>query len=180
MTVALAASLLGLVVLGGSGGFWIYQQRQSRLAALDTTMIRIQTLSELAAADGADSPRRREALAVAKETLASLGDLARTDGGQRLEALRDDLSAEQEQAERGQKLVTELAVIGPRISDSFQQWELKADRQFSLAFQRFKLDLDTTKSDDAIRVLKKLPAPVIRGLVSNLDRWIVIRHDNLA
>ena len=61
LTVALAASLLGLVVLGGSGGFWIYQQRQSRLAALDATMTRIQTLRDQAVADGAESPRRREA-----------------------------------------------------------------------------------------------------------------------
>jgi hypothetical protein len=87
------------------------------------------------------------------------------------------LTAEQEQAERGQKLLAELESIRPRRSQQLEQWEPKAERQFSQAFQRYDLDLDTTSIEDVIRALKKFPAPIRRGLVSNLDRWIVIRHD---
>jgi serine/threonine-protein kinase len=178
LTVALAASLLVLMLLGGSGGFWVYQQRQSRLTALETTLARIETLREQAISDGAESPRRREALVAADLALASLGNLAQSDRGLRLAALRDDLAAEQEQAERGQKLLAELESIRPRRSQQLEQWEPKADRQFSQAFRRHSLDLDTTSSEVAIRTLNKLPAPIRRGLVSNLDRWIVIRHDH--
>jgi len=177
LTVSLAASLLGFAVLGGSGGFWIYQQRQSRLTHLESTLTRIQTLQEQARSDGAESPRRREALAVADEALASLGGLARSDGGLRLVAFRDELAAEQAQAERGQKLLAELESIRPRRSQLLEQWEPKADRQFSEAFQRYNFEFETTGSEEAIRALKQLPATIRRGLVSNLDRWIVIQHD---
>ena len=128
LTVALAASLLGLMVLAGSVGFWVYQQRQSRLSSLETTLARIQTLREQAISDGAESPRRREALVAADLAIASLDNLAQSDRGLRLAALRDDLTAEQEQAERGQKLLAELEFIRPRRSQLLEEWEQKARR----------------------------------------------------
>ena len=70
LTVALAASVLGSVVLGGGGAFWFVQQREARLAGVEATLARIQAIRDQAAADGADPARWREALAAADQALA--------------------------------------------------------------------------------------------------------------
>jgi eukaryotic-like serine/threonine-protein kinase len=67
LTVALAASVLGLVLVGGGGAFWFIQQRQARLAGVEATLARIQAIGDQAAIDGADPARWREALAAADQ-----------------------------------------------------------------------------------------------------------------
>ena len=177
LTVALAASLLGLMVLGGSAGFWVYQQRQTRLTSLEATLSRIQTLREQAAADGAESPRRREAIVAADLALASLSDLSQSEPGLRLNKLRDELTSEQEPADRGQKLLADmtgikLTNVGSESEE--KSWE-RADHLFSEAFRRLQLDLDTN-SEAAVVEIRKIPAHLLPSLVNNLDRWLMIRH----
>jgi tetratricopeptide (TPR) repeat protein len=178
LTVALAASLLGLIVLGGSGGFWIYRQRQFRLAAIDTTVARIQTLRNQAAADGADSPSRREARAAADQAMTTIGELARSAAGLRLSALRAEMAAEQEQAERDQKLIAELASLRTIGGDVLQKiGPAEVDRRFARAFKRYDLNVDVVPVENAIAQLKSRPQSVIRELVGSLDRWLLIRHE---
>ena len=100
LALALAASILGLVVLGGGGGFWLYKQRQARLSTVESTLIRVLSLYEQARARGADPLTWRETLANAEQGLASLGDLAATEPGRRLISLRDLIAEEEKEARR--------------------------------------------------------------------------------
>ena len=105
LTVALAASILTLVIFGGWGVAWLYQQQRDRLAAVEATLARIQAMRDQAAADGAEPARWREALAAADEALDSIGDLAASAPGRRLTALRARIAEDLAQGERDRKLV---------------------------------------------------------------------------
>ena len=116
LTVALAASVLGLALLGGCGAFWVVQQRQARLTRVEATLARIEELRDQAAADGADPARWREAFNRADQALASIGDLAMSPPGQRLTALHNRIAKEVAQAERDQKLIEELASLRTSVA----------------------------------------------------------------
>jgi eukaryotic-like serine/threonine-protein kinase len=180
LTVALAASVLGFALLGGGGAFWIVQQRQARLTGVETTLARIETIRDQAAADGADPARWREALSVADSALASIGDLARSRPGRRLADLRAEIAQEQAQAERDRKLIEELASL--RTSVRSDCWDKKngpnmIDRRFTRAFELYGLDLNATPIKDAVARLKSRPEPFEREVVGSLDHWLFIRHD---
>ncbi|MBS0265813.1 MAG: tetratricopeptide repeat protein, partial [Planctomycetes bacterium] len=175
LTVALAASLLGLLLLGGSGAFWIYQQRQSRLAALDTTIVRIETLQQQAESEGAESASRREALVAADLALKDLGDLAPSERGQRLKTLRETLAEQQTQAERGKKLVAELTTIRPE-SDSPGHQVSDLDREYDRVFQSHGMDFSTLHAAELLPAIREFRGPVVRAIVNHLDRWLVLRH----
>lgn len=180
LTVALAASLLMLISVGGLTSFHFYQQRQAGLISLETTVARIETLREQAVSEGAESPIRREAIVSTDIALASLGSLTNSAPGQRLADLRNELTQQQERAERGEQLLAEIDRIRPRRSERLETWEPVAERQFREAFRKFGADLDTDSSTEIIDTFKLLPASIVRGLVSNLDRWLVFRHDHVS
>jgi len=180
LTVALAASLLGLILLGGGGAFWVVQQRQARLTGVEATLARIQAIRDQAAADGADQARWREALAAADLALASIGDLAASVPGRRLAALRAKIAEEQAQADRDRTLIEELGSL--RTSVRRDCWDIKnasgmMDRRFTRAFERYGLDLETMPINDAVARLKSRPEPLMREVVGSLDHWLFIRHD---
>ncbi len=111
LTITLAASILAVVALGGSGAAWPLQQRQARLSGVEATLARIQAIRDQAAASAADPTRWGEVLAAADEALGSLGDLAASEPGRRLDALRNTIAEDRKQAERDQKLVDRLNSI---------------------------------------------------------------------
>ncbi len=116
LTVALAASVLGLALLGSSGAFWVVQQRQARLTGVEATLARIEAIQDQAAADGAEPTRWREALAAADQALASIGELAASQPGRRLGVLRDKIAEELAQAEGDTKLIEELTNLRTSVA----------------------------------------------------------------
>ena len=178
LTVALAASVLGLALVGGGGAFWPFQQRQARLANVEATLARIQAIRDQAAADGADPARWREALAAADQALASIGDMAASEPGRRLEVLRKKITEDQTQAESDRKLIEELASL--RTSVSKIAWDNKPsnmDRGFTTAFKRYGLDLEATPTTTAVARLKSRSEAFVREVIGSLDHWLSVRHD---
>ncbi len=181
LTVALAASVLALVMLGGGAAAWLIQQRQARLAGAETTLSRIQAFRDRTLAEGADPARWGEVLAAADQALASLGDLAGSKPGRRLAALRAGIAEDQAQAARDQKLLGELASV--RTSVAKISWELEpslVDQRFARAFRRYQLDLNSMPIADAIVRIKSRPQTFVREVVTGLDHWMSFRHDLLG
>lgn len=177
LIVALAASILCLVILGGSGAAWVFQQRQARLAGVEATVARIQAIRDQAAADGADLARWTEALVAADQALGSIGDLAATEPGRCLAALRVTIAEDQAQAESDRKLIDELTAV--RTSVGRVSWEIvprDIDRQFAMAFRHYKLDLESTPDTNAVARLKSRPETLVREVVSSLDHWLIFRR----
>ena len=160
---------------------WLIQQRQARLAGVETVLSRIQALQDRTGAEGADPVRWGEVLAAADQALASLGDLAGSKPGRRLAALRAGIAEDQAQAARDQKLLRELASV--RTSVAKISWELEpalVDGRFVRAFRRYQLELDSTPIADAIVRIKSRPETFVREVVTGLDHWMSFRHDLLA
>jgi serine/threonine-protein kinase len=169
LAIALAASILVLVVLGGGGGFWLYRQRQSRLADLAASLVRVQTLHEQAQRRGAEPLPWREAMAAAERAVASIGDLASTELGVRLTELRDRIAKDEEQAKRETTLLADLADVRSRRGLK----ETEADEGYTKAFRHFGLDLTTATAEEAITRLKALPTQLCEQVVAFLDDWFL-------
>ncbi len=177
LTVALAASILALVILGGSGAAWLFRLRQARLAGVEATLARIQAIRDHAAADGADLARWREALAAADQALGSLGDLAASEPGQRLTVLRAKITEDQKQGQRDRSLINELNKIRASVAKiSIDPCEADVNSRLAQAFNRYKLDLETTPVEDAIARLKSRPEQFVREVVGSLDHWLILRR----
>jgi eukaryotic-like serine/threonine-protein kinase len=177
LTVALAASILALVILGGSGAAWLFQQRHARLAGVETTLARIQAVRDQAAADGADLARWREALAAADQALGSIGDLAASAPGRRLTALRARITEDQKQGERDRLLIDELNKIRTSVAKiSIDPCTADVDTRFAQAFKSYDMDLETTPVEGAIAQLKARPEGFVREVVGSLDHWLIFRR----
>ena len=178
LTVALAACILALVTLGGGVAAWEIQQRQARLNAVETTLARIQTLRDQAAADGSDSARWETVLAASDQALATIGPLVASVPGRSLMALRATIADDQQQAGRDKNLLDELTSI--RTSVAKNCCDLKPsdwDRRFMAAFKRHKIDIDAPTTEDAIARLKTRPRAFVREVVGSLDHWLIFRQD---
>jgi eukaryotic-like serine/threonine-protein kinase len=177
LTVALAGSVLALVILGGSGVAWLFQQRQARLAGVVASLVRIQAIRDQAAADGADSARWGMVLAAADQALASLGTMVTSKPGRSLAALRKTIAEDREQAELDQKLIDDLKNVRTSVGNSCDVCPSDLDARYATAFKRYKLDLQATPHDEVIRRLKSRPDAFVRQLVVSLDHWLIVRYD---
>jgi serine/threonine protein kinase/Flp pilus assembly protein TadD len=170
LTIALAASVLGLVVLGGGLAFWVVQQQQNRLTSAQAILARVETLHEQARAQGSNPVAWREALAAADQALAGIGGLANSPPGRRLAAVRVAIALDETQAERDRRLMTELANFRAK-----RGFEVDPDSGYVEAFQHYGLDLEATPVDQVVVRLKSLPEASRREVVEFLDDWAIVR-----
>ena len=129
---------------------------------------------------GPTRPAGARLLAAADQALESIGDLATSQPGRRLAALRDRIADELAQAERDRKLMEELVRL--RTSVRRDCWDTKnaagmMDRRFARAFKSYGLDLEATPIRDAVARLKYRPETFVLEVVGSLDHWLSIRHD---
>jgi serine/threonine-protein kinase len=172
LTVGLAASVLGLFGLGGGTAFWVHQQRQARLSGLEHALVGVQALRDRAATT-ADPAAWREAAAAAEQAIASAADLAGTDPGRRLAALRETIAAEVEAADRDRTLLGDLTATRTALQDL---GESGVNSGYADAFRRYGLDPDATPVAEAAARLEARPAAFRAELVAMLDDWTSIRR----
>ncbi len=178
LTVALAASILALVILGGWGAAWLFQQRRDRIAGVEATLARIQAIRDQAAADGADPARWRVALDAADQALSSMGGLSASEPGRRLAALRKRMAEDQAQAERDRKLIDELTNLRTYVASvSWENDPSVANRRLTRAFKRYGLDLEAMPVRDAVARLKSRPLTFVREVVGGFDHWLMFRRE---
>jgi serine/threonine-protein kinase len=168
LTIALATTILALIVLGGAGAFGLYSQQQQRLTAAEAVLARVETLHQQARTQGANPAAWREARAAADQALATIGDLVHSPAGRRLAALRITIAEDEKQSERDHKLMTELA--------DFRAKRRTADEKgYVDAFIHYGLDLEATPVEPMVLRLKSLPEQYQREIVEFLDDWAIVR-----
>ena len=181
--MALAASVLGLALLGGGGAFWFLQERQARLAGVEANLARIwQGLKRSGIRPQPTGPTRLAGGRRSRRLTRPLLDrrpghvAARPTPGRSPRRIADELA----QAERDRTLREELASL--RTSVRRDCWDTKnaagmMDRRFARAFKSYGLDLEATPIRDAVARLKYRPETFVLEVVGSLDHWLSIRHD---
>jgi tetratricopeptide (TPR) repeat protein len=194
LTVALAASVLGFIVLGGSGWAYVAQQRATRQAATErvvTEAVDKATLlrGQAKAAPIGDLSKWSEALAAANEARSSL------EVGDPSVALRSRVvelvaTLEKEQAEAGRraaerdkdrKLFERLEAIRFEFADkdasvfgfADQNTAAKTDAAYGTAFRDFGVDVDQMDPAEVGRLFRQRSQP--QEFASRLDAWALIR-----
>jgi len=190
LTIALAASIVGLMLLGGGGWAYFVQQRSARRSATDrvvTESLDSATLlwGQAKAAPVGDLSKWSEALAAAKEARSTL------DAGEPTKDLRSRVlqlvaTIEQEQAvatqsakevERDRKFLQRLENIRNSTDENLTNAEIdhqgKLDSDYSTAFREFGIDPDRLDVKEAGRLLKERSRPLEIAL--HLDDWALNR-----
>jgi tetratricopeptide (TPR) repeat protein len=166
-TLALAAAVLALVVLGSGGLAWTLQARAAHLARLDGLLGQVEDglqRPEILAAP-AEWEKVRVALGQAEELAAGGVDAAR---GDRLRALKGRAV----QVETTRALLAELEEI--RVNRGEHLDHRRTDREYEAAFRRAGLDLDNTTPAEAGAWVAVRPHPI--KLASYLDDWAALRR----
>ncbi len=163
--VGLAASLLVLVTVGGLGATYLLQQRQQRAARFAQVLAEARALRDRAVREAGDPAAWRDALAA----------LERAEGrGPEVEALRDEIQAGLDEAERGVRLRQELVEVRANQQDVGAEG---TDAAYAAAFRDAGLDLDALEPDEFARRLGRQPAAVVIEVSAFLDDWSAVRRE---
>jgi serine/threonine-protein kinase len=192
LTIALAASLLGLILLGGSGWAYLARLKAERRAA--TERVVTQALDEAnllrgrakAAAVG-DLSKWPDALAAAKQarSLLAAGEPSAALGA-RVEQLLADLEREQgeavhraEEMDSDRRLVERLERIRLARFERGEKWEPKqTDEDYSRGFRDFGIDVDRLAPVEAGHRLRERSNSL--DLAFFLDDWVIVRRNALS
>ena len=170
LTIALAASLIVLLVVGGGGAFWAVEQQRNRRLAASAIVARVETLHEQAKGQAFNPVAWRVALASAEQALDGIGGMASSLPGRGLAALRIAIVEDEKQAQRDNRLMTELANTRATRASRNSAGPAALDQSGYLqAFERYGLDLTKTSVDQAVARLKSLPVASQREIVGFLD-----------
>jgi serine/threonine-protein kinase len=189
LTVALAASILGLIVLGGGGWAYFAQQRAVRRAATErvvTEALDMATLhrGQATVAPVGDLSKWSDALAAANQARSSL-DAGEPSSDLRsrvvqllatLEQEKADAVHRAEEAGRDRKFLERLESIRTKLSD--QHGPDKIDSEYAVAFRDFGIDPDHLDPKDAGRLLRSRSEPLEFALF--LDDWTLMRRSALG
>jgi hypothetical protein len=183
----LAASILGLVLLGSGGWAYLAQLRAGRLVT--TERVVTQALDEAKflrgqakAASVGDMAKWREAIAMAKQARSSLvaGEPSVPLRAQvdtflaDLEREQSDATQQAGDADRDRRFLERLERI--RLDPFVQgdKWDpAKTDSLYASAFREFGIDIDRLDPTEAGRLLKKRSNTL--ELIHFLDDWALIR-----
>jgi tetratricopeptide (TPR) repeat protein/tRNA A-37 threonylcarbamoyl transferase component Bud32 len=174
LSLALAASIVMLVILGGTSATWLVQQRQTRLAKVDLALKESELLCDQAVTDQegdiAKWQSARAALARSRELLEAV-PLATTQS--RIDELASRIDAGAAQAEIDHRLVTRLDEIRAGLDG-----DDRADTAYNAAFHAAGLDLVAPTLDPVAtgNRLSHRPRAVARAAAGALDAWALVRH----
>jgi tetratricopeptide (TPR) repeat protein/tRNA A-37 threonylcarbamoyl transferase component Bud32 len=164
VTLALAASVLATVLLGGAAFLWYMQERQARLARQDLALQEVQLLH--AQATGADEDavaRWQEARLALEKATGVIGSASSAQA--QLAELKDAIEKGLALAEADDRLVARL----DRIRSSLEGKQ--ADLAYEEAFAAAGLDLSAPET--MIDRLRGRPL-VLQAVVEALDAWSVV------
>ncbi len=191
LTMALAASVLGMILLGGGGWAYFSQQRAARQAATERVVTQALDKATLLrgqakAAPVDDLSKWTEAVAAANQARSSLDAGEPTiDLRARVVQLRATIEQEQADAsdrakgaERDRKFLERLEIIWNSTAANITNEDVrnfrKIDSDYSTAFREFGIDPDHLDPKDAGRLLGERTRPLEIAL--SLDNWVLNRR----
>ena len=183
LTVALAASVLGLVFLGAGGWAYVARQRAARQAVTERVVADALAKASLLrgqakAAPVSDLSKWSEALAAANEANASL------QAGEPSDPLRNRVMQLRQSLEREQAEASHLATVQEQDRKLFEKLDAirfqsangedaKIGTAYANAFREFGIDIDTVEPAEAARFFRKRSNP--QEFAFRLDDLAVIR-----
>lgn len=138
----------------------------------------MQTLRDKAVSEGVDIARLSEALTVADQAVTSMKDMANTEPGRRLAALRATIADEKKEAERDREFLNRLNEIRTTAGiSSFGRECYQVDERYAGAFRSFGLDIAKTSTHEAVSRLQSRPKVIQREVIGILDDWLSVLGD---
>ncbi len=165
--VGLAASLLVLTTTGVLAFTYFFHERQAHAAKRDQVLAETKALLKKAQGDASDPVPWRDALA-------ALGRVEDQGHEPRIDALRDEIQAGLDDAERTTTLRRELVEVCANQQDVEVE---STDSGYSSAFQAAGLDLDTLEPAEFARRMRRQPEGVVVELAAFLDHWSAVRRE---
>jgi serine/threonine-protein kinase len=164
--VGLAASLLVLTTAGGLGFTYLLHQRQQQSARFAQILAEATALRDKARREAGGPAAWRDALAALER--AEVQNV----GGQAA-ALRDEIHAGLDDAERDARLRQELVDIRANQEDVGLE---DTDAAYAAAFRAARLDLASLEPAEFARRLRLEPEAVVIELSAFLDDWSAVRR----
>jgi serine/threonine-protein kinase len=174
MTAALAASVLGVIVLGGAGWAYLARQRLEQKSRVDRAFNRAEALYAEAERTGDDPVRwlaaRESAEALGRQLEDAPDELSR----QRCAELVQDVVRGADAAERDQALLSKLIDVRARADD----WDgIETDADYADAFREAGMDVNALTPAQFGAVIRSRPTTVKIAIAAALDDWAAVRRD---
>ncbi len=174
LTLALAASVLALVVFGGGASAWLIHQRQSGLARVDLVLEEARLLADQAESDPeGDVPRWQAAQAALRHASGLLEAVPAGLAGTRLTRLETRIASGLAAAEADRIMLNRLEEIRARFDA-----DKGADRAYAEAFRATDLDPTAAETDPATigRRVASRPQRMAQAAAMALDAWSIVRR----
>ncbi len=173
--MALAAAVVALMAIGGTVAAVYIQQRRDLATRLDLALSEANRLRDLAREDAAGDPAKwHAALAAVDRAVDILGPLSDPGSRSHVLALRQEVGATAEAADRDSTLLSALNEI--RASKANDVFGDIGDRTYAWVFHEAGLDIDELETDAAAAQIRTRPAGVIRLIAAALDDWAIRRR----
>jgi serine/threonine-protein kinase len=174
LQVGLAAAVLALTTVGGLSTTYYLQQKQAHTAAVGRILAEATTLRDHARAHPEDLSQWRAALGAIRR----VEDVLATDGGgtearAQLAALRNDVQAGSDRAERDRRLLDRLVDI--RSGKADDPAGTATDAAYSAAFSEAGFDLAALSPARAGEQIRARPPATALALAAALDDWASVR-----
>ena len=177
MTAALAASVLGLAVISGSGYAWFRSQRAERQSRVDLALREAEVLRVQAAQAGDDLARWDKAGDAAHAVERLLADARDEETRRRVVALVETVTSAAAAADADRKLLDELIDI--RSAEADDRGGSATDANYASAFREAGLDVTALPPGEAGAKIRARPARVAVTLAAALDDWAAVRRVRL-
>jgi serine/threonine-protein kinase len=173
-TVALAASVLGLVLLAGGGWTYLTRQRQAQLARIDRALNRAEVLYTEAQQAGDDPARWITARDAAQAVEGLLIDAPDEPTRRHMTALVREVTQAAVAAETDQKLLAKLVDIRSAKADDLDG--SMTDMDYANAFTEAGIDTAALSPAEVGAKIRARPATVRVALAAALDDWAAVRR----
>ncbi len=172
LAMALAAAVVALMAIGGTVAAVYIQQRRDQATRLDLALREANRLRDLAREDAAGDPAKwHAALAAVDRAVDILGPLSDPASRSHVLALRQEVGAAAEAADRDSTLLSALNQIrASKANDAFGDI---GDRTYAWVFHEAGLDIDELEPDAAAAQIRTRPAGVIPVIAAALDDWAI-------
>jgi serine/threonine-protein kinase len=174
LAVALAASVLSLVVLGAGGWTYLARQKMERAAGVALALREVELLRDEARRAGDDLTRWIEARDAAKAVERLLADVHDEPTQSRMTALVRDVTQAAAAAENDQNLMAKLVDIRSAKADDLDG--SVSDAEYTEAFREAGIDIATLPPAEVGAKIRTRPAAVRVALAAALDDWAAVRR----
>ncbi|MFI5457815.1 MAG: tetratricopeptide repeat protein [Isosphaerales bacterium] len=169
LTMAVAASVLGLFVLGGGGWAWLARQRQYRAEQFELAYHETQALNRQAERAGDDLSRwiaAGDAARAAQRLLPDAPDDATRSSGA---SFLTTVITACDMARRDQELLSKLVDV--RSAQDNDLDGSTTDAAYAEAFREAGIDVEALAPEEAGAKIRARPGPVALALAAFLDDW---------